>query len=188
MPTIDCGHWNGRRTACPTLLDQSFGEVGGAGGFACRWKLISIAHPNPENGYTPEVIRLRPFDGNIPHVGDLLPRNRGGSQNQLAAALRQLDPAEPPGQEILDIGLVAGNPVGFGADQGRIVRLGQLRLNPLIEETQFDGRAYVFRTAGVVDDRSEEHTSELQSPCNLVCRLLLEKKKNNYMRGQQLGL
>src|SRR5256885_11741326 len=26
-------------------------------------------------------------------------------------------------------------------------------------------------------ERSEEHTSELQSPCNLVCRLLLEKKK-----------
>src|SRR2546426_6403557 len=29
-----------------------------------------------------------------------------------------------------------------------------------------------------VGKRSEEHTSELQSPCNLVCRLLLEKKKN----------
>src|SRR5258708_20317079 len=29
-------------------------------------------------------------------------------------------------------------------------------------------------------DRSEEHTSELQSPDHLVCRLLLEKKKNNY--------
>src|SRR2546426_6237640 len=28
-----------------------------------------------------------------------------------------------------------------------------------------------------VQQRSEEHTSELQSPCNLVCRLLLEKKK-----------
>src|SRR5256885_11664591 len=28
--------------------------------------------------------------------------------------------------------------------------------------------------------RSEEHTSELQSPCNLVCRLLLEKKKSLY--------
>src|SRR5256885_10781487 len=27
--------------------------------------------------------------------------------------------------------------------------------------------------------RSEEHTSELQSPCNLVCRLLLEKKKKS---------
>src|SRR2546426_6073362 len=30
--------------------------------------------------------------------------------------------------------------------------------------------------------RSEEHTSELQSPCNLVCRLLLEKKKNDTYR------
>src|SRR5256885_3603544 len=33
--------------------------------------------------------------------------------------------------------------------------------------------------AGVSPHRSEEHTSELQSPCNLVCRLLLEKKNNN---------
>src|SRR2546426_7558689 len=32
-------------------------------------------------------------------------------------------------------------------------------------------------SAGIADHRSEEHTSELQSPCNLVCRLLLEKKK-----------
>src|SRR5256885_10562425 len=31
--------------------------------------------------------------------------------------------------------------------------------------------------AGTTGTRSEEHTSELQSPCNLVCRLLLEKKK-----------
>src|SRR2546426_5674791 len=30
---------------------------------------------------------------------------------------------------------------------------------------------------GLYVGRSEEHTSELQSPCNLVCRLLLEKKK-----------
>src|SRR5256885_11458794 len=32
-------------------------------------------------------------------------------------------------------------------------------------------------TDGHSGTRSEEHTSELQSPCNLVCRLLLEKKK-----------
>src|SRR5256885_8546227 len=32
------------------------------------------------------------------------------------------------------------------------------------------------------DGRSEEHTSELQSPCNLVCRLLLEKKKHTSHR------
>src|SRR2546426_4175928 len=36
---------------------------------------------------------------------------------------------------------------------------------------------FVFRTSS--ESRSEEHTSELQSPCNLVCRLLLEKKKKN---------
>src|SRR5256885_13015128 len=33
------------------------------------------------------------------------------------------------------------------------------------------------RQEGRAAGRSEEHTSELQSPCNLVCRLLLEKKK-----------
>src|SRR5256885_11319473 len=37
--------------------------------------------------------------------------------------------------------------------------------------------AHVAHAAdGVLGGRSEEHTSELQSPCNLVCRLLLEKK------------
>src|SRR2546426_5829699 len=38
-----------------------------------------------------------------------------------------------------------------------------------------DGR---FPVGEQLELRSEEHTSELQSPCNLVCRLLLEKKKN----------
>src|SRR2546426_4951218 len=51
--------------------------------------------------------------------------------------------------------------------------------------TAWDGRNVtkgkpkpVALVAAVVTRRSEEHTSELQSPCNLVCRLLLEKKKN----------
>src|SRR2546426_3499508 len=35
--------------------------------------------------------------------------------------------------------------------------------------------------------RSEEHTSELQSPCNLVCRLLLEKKKKNNIQHDPLS-
>src|SRR5256885_12702920 len=45
-----------------------------------------------------------------------------------------------------------------------------------------DSGEHYFRLA---HGRSEEHTSELQSPCNLVCRLLLEKKKkahNMYSR------
>src|SRR3989454_1527552 len=40
-----------------------------------------------------------------------------------------------------------------------------------------DHRLEVVRKHGRELNRSEEHTSELQSPCNLVCRLLLEKKK-----------
>src|SRR2546426_1514768 len=44
-------------------------------------------------------------------------------------------------------------------------------------------RALLERRRGALTlkaaERSEEHTSELQSPCNLVCRLLLEKKKKN---------
>src|SRR2546426_2001949 len=38
-------------------------------------------------------------------------------------------------------------------------------------------RVNVMPPYSVAKQRSEEHTSELQSPCNLVCRLLLEKKK-----------
>src|SRR5256885_7054186 len=39
------------------------------------------------------------------------------------------------------------------------------------------GLEFVEQINVAVGIRSEEHTSELQSPCNLVCRLLLEKKK-----------
>src|SRR5205807_2762062 len=46
-------------------------------------------------------------------------------------------------------------------------RRGELRLGQVL-----------MRRAVAVVRRSEEHTSELQSPCNLVCRLLLEKKKH----------
>src|SRR5256885_13003146 len=35
--------------------------------------------------------------------------------------------------------------------------------------------------------RSEEHTSELQSPCNLVCRLLLEKKKKKHTHTRSIS-
>src|SRR5438876_8668437 len=45
-------------------------------------------------------------------------------------------------------------------------------------------RAHVLRFAGALV-RSEEHTSELQSPVHLVCRLLLEKKKNNKVENQK---
>src|SRR5256885_5960412 len=51
---------------------------------------------------------------------------------------------------------------------GTAVVVDQLHLRVLAEDA---------RHAAIAEQRSEEHTSELQSPCNLVCRLLLEKKK-----------
>src|SRR5258708_24773155 len=44
------------------------------------------------------------------------------------------------------------------------------------------GRLVAARATGVITARSEEHTSELQSPDHLVCRLLLEKKKHRTTR------
>src|SRR5256885_13219620 len=58
----------------------------------------------------------------------------------------------------------------FRSPSGRAVRLRYCSLAR--------GRART-EGGGVRRVRSEEHTSELQSPCNLVCRLLLEKKKIN---------
>src|SRR5256885_9775979 len=49
--------------------------------------------------------------------------------------------------------------------------------------TQLQADAFITLDAGLareVDGRSEEHTSALQSPCNLVCRLLLAKKTHRH--------
>src|ERR1017187_6049729 len=54
----------------------------------------------------------------------------------------------------------------------------------------FAGRLQRFRRAEEdpgLGDRSEEHTSELQSPMYLVCRLLLEKIKYDFVTGVLLG-
>src|SRR5256885_12963840 len=49
------------------------------------------------------------------------------------------------------------------------------------------GRIHRGFRCGGIERRSEEHTSELQSPCNLVCRLLLEKKKNTRILWHSSG-
>src|ERR1022692_2267167 len=56
----------------------------------------------------------------------------------------------------------------------RTVHLANLFLPRL--QDRFEDIQEVCLRSGPVAYRSEEHTSELQSPCNLVCRLLLEKK------------
>src|SRR5256885_7109919 len=66
-----------------------------------------------------------------------------------------------------------------------------IRISPLASSARYSTYTFPSLTAAaglkVANSshrtRSEEHTSELQSPCNLVCRLLLEKKKKiNHLR------
>src|SRR5205807_7183748 len=74
---------------------------------------------------------------------------------------------------------VHGKPEPF--EGGTAVARTDTSLMPDISEAE-TARGYlgsVLRLTVDFLERSEEHTSELQSPCNLVCRLLLEKKKKN---------
>src|SRR2546426_2013981 len=70
--------------------------------------------------------------------------------------------------------------VCHGVPQSAEISLGDVarryRLLKQIQETRESNKAHRLPREAAL--RSEEHTSELQSPCNLVCRLLLEKKKN----------
>src|SRR5690348_18103712 len=71
-------------------------------------------------------------------------------------------------------------PAGFAAERAAAGESGAgrgLRSRPVSERVQPAKRVRSGSPAGL--PRSEEHTSELQSPVHLVCRLLLEKKKRH---------
>src|SRR5438270_5663608 len=63
--------------------------------------------------------------------------------------------------------------------RGILGRMERRRFEPDLAFTTRMQFGTTFSSTGHHDCRSEEHTSELQSQSNLVCRLLLEKKKNN---------
>src|SRR2546426_8089224 len=70
------------------------------------------------------------------------------------------------GNNLYDAIVIGGGPAGSTA---AAILASKGRSVVLLEKEKFP-RYHI-------GERSEEHTSELQSPCNLVCRLLLEKKK-----------
>src|SRR5256885_17250649 len=71
-----------------------------------------------------------------------------------------------------------GSPESVRRDFAKDIRVHALERDTLVHDLQGERHRHARgRQTGVVVARSEEHTSELQSPCNLVCRLLLEKKK-----------
>src|SRR2546426_5802813 len=60
---------------------------------------------------------------------------------------------------------------------------GMERSTELLRAMRKSNVEYEGQLERLLTQRSEEHTSELQSPCNLVCRLLLEKKKKDRTHG-----
>src|SRR5205807_832730 len=83
---------------------------------------------------------------------------------------------------LMDAGVPIKSPVA-GIAMGLVTRGGKHAVLTDIQGVEDNLGDMDFKVAGTRDGitalqmRSEEHTSELQSPCNLVCRLLLEKKK-----------
>src|SRR2546426_5026833 len=70
----------------------------------------------------------------------------------------------------------------FRSDAPGRDRRAEPRLHAVGPARHGDRLALSGTVGGAPVRRSEEHTSELQSPCNLVCRLLLEKKKKKKIR------
>src|SRR5205807_8028646 len=70
--------------------------------------------------------------------------------------------------------------IGVGCERFYLAPVGLIRPEELLAGWGLlESRGRKVEVVHASEKRSEEHTSELQSPCNLVCRLLLEKKKKN---------
>src|SRR5256885_7097977 len=85
---------------------------------------------------------------------DVIPASLSGETNQDSEPFLAVQTANP---QVMVASAFTPNPVSSSS-------------NAPIYVSEDGGNSWILR--------SEEHTSELQSPCNLVCRLLLEKKKN----------
>src|SRR5256885_10990131 len=85
--------------------------------------------------------------------------------------------------EIYTLSLHDALPICGASDleQAREKLSGSMQCARPVDPPGLDGLGHRSGTDLCHLSRSEEHTSELQSPCNLVCRLLLEKKKNQVL-------
>src|SRR5437870_9269564 len=106
-------------------------------------------------------------------VGEVLDDDRAGPE-QIGPNLHVLD-------DLLAKGQVWMRPIDAAVDDGHAdtsPRDSELGPDPIGPDERNTLVEEIVELTVVVDRRSEEHTSELQSRGHLVCRLLLEKKKN----------
>src|SRR5688572_32699844 len=107
-----------------------------------------------------------------------MPRSRGIDQADSSADSRMGATILPEYRKRRTAAFSTRSPAGSGASgfsSSKITKLGAFRSPPRTSRR----RTKVPARIAAAPRRSEEHTSELQSQSNLVCRLLLEKKKNN---------
>src|SRR5437762_8720337 len=93
---------------------------------------------------------------------------------------RTPQPEEPRGVVASGVGPSAGLVRDLSRRRGEPEWLLRLRLRGVEGFRSEDLPPWATFLRDIDFDRSEEHTSELQSPMYLVCRLLLEKKKNSH--------
>src|SRR3989454_6502585 len=112
-------------------------------------------------------------------LGEILLREGLITQDQLKKALlEQKNTGMRLGYTLVKLGFVEETEISK-------MLARQYRM-PAVDLSRFevDPKIIKLLPPDVAIKRSEEHTSELQSPCNLVCRLLLEKKKDVHNNGR----
>src|SRR5207244_5394271 len=112
----------------------------------------------PSSDPTPKIIWTRPVAN---------PRYSRGTEPMIAVWLGVLKKPWPI-------------PVQASSSAGRLQCESTFSTTPIAKPTMITDSPIDAGIIGPIRSRSEEHTSELQSPDHLVCRLLLEKKKKQY--------
>src|SRR5258706_5959953 len=123
-------------------------------------QVLAAMQPLPGHLFVPAGERRQAYEDRPLAIGD----GQTISQPYMVALMTSLLGVQP-GQRVLEVGTGSGYQA---AVLSRLVR----------EVYSIEIVAPLGKRARATLDRSEEHTSELQSLTNLVCRLLLEKKKN----------
>src|SRR5690348_18032292 len=93
------------------------------------------------------------------------------------AAKCLIHPEENFLRQVFGLRAIAGKPVANVEDAARVTAHKFLPGRTVALEALLDQLGVLLQRIISLKSRSEEHTSELQSPVHLVCRLLLEKKK-----------
>src|SRR2546430_374249 len=166
------------RLASLGVLAASFSALALArgGGHGPKTARTSAMADNPFMQPSTLPFELPPFDRI--RDSDYLPAFQAGMREQLTEVARIAHNPQPAAFDNTIVALERAGQLLQRVDAA-FGRLNACNTNPRMQE--IDTEMAPKLTAQQDAIRSEEHTSELQSQSNLVCRLLLEKKKNKYI-------